>query len=46
MLSEKGITIRSWKAARDILQANKNRALLTNAHVKRKKKKKKTDWKA
>jgi hypothetical protein len=37
MLSEKGITIRFWKANRDILQANKNRALLTNAHVKRKK---------
>jgi hypothetical protein len=37
MLSEKGITIRFWKAIRDFLQANKNRALLTNVHVKRKK---------
>jgi hypothetical protein len=43
MLSEKGITIRFWKASRDILQANENRALLTNAQVKRKKQ---TDWKA
>jgi hypothetical protein len=43
MRSEKGIPIRFWRATRDILQANENRALLTDTHVKWKKQ---TDWKA
>jgi hypothetical protein len=35
LLSEKGITIRFWKAIRDILQANTNCALPTNIHEPR-----------
>jgi hypothetical protein len=35
LLSEKGITIRFWKAIRDILQANTNCALPTNIHEAR-----------